>query len=236
MTTSVPTISRRFATSGWIVGLLGALLGAPLSADPPLQPALGSPSPTAPEVEIVTAAVEVQAEGHRIVIALDRFEDGQSADGRVDQVFSFDADEPVERFFFVGFGVVRLQPEALLVTLADSGVVFDLAVSGAPTGEPSVRAGLVRHRDGRELYSYTPARDEELSPGEALDTVLRRTPLRSATAPIFEKDPTPGGDAGCAKSCSVTGHSGRGCSTTCGLGECAECSLDPLECKCVPAG
>lgn len=226
--------ARRMTPALVLLSILA--LSGPLAAGSPARRALPESVP-APGAELATGHLQVEAEGRRILVTLDRFEAGQPADGRIDRVFSFDAGEPVEPFFFDGLGLVRVRPDGLTVTLPGRGDVFDLVLAGAEPALPapgSVSGQLVRHGAGRELYTYTPAPDEAMTASTALERVRRRRAV-STVDRLLEQDPGHGDDGGCASSCSMASHAGGECSVSCPFGQCARCTLAPLECKCVDA-
>lgn len=194
----------------------------------------------APDWEV--GQLRVITDGERIIVVMDRFEEGLPADGRVDEVIAFDSGEPIRPLSAEGFGMVKRQPERLLVTLPSAGLVLDLAMADAAPDE-STRAHreALRYHQGHSISTWTPASDEFFSTSEAVGLMLQQetpispAPLGTASAPLLQKDPNPGGGDTCAKSCSKESHSGAGCRVNCNLGQCAKCTLDPLVCKCVDA-
>ena len=174
----------------------------------------------------------VEAARDRVVVALDRFDGLQRGDGFVDEVLTFEAGGEVDPLSYVGFGMLRVEEAGLVLVLPELQQTLKLTIQDRSFEEQHGPELVPTYElnNGQGLSVWSPG--DLMTPGEALDYVIsRNNKLRSSAGTIFQQDPNPGGEGGCARSCNKVCRDGSQCSVTCPTNKCAECEC-PANCYC----
>jgi len=179
---------------------------------------------------------DVLIESHsarRVVVAIDT---SRPLDGRADFLVHFTSGGPLPQSLeFRGLARVMRDQYELTVEALDGTRQLLLSLRG--TSAPDSKSGLTQVGDGIELVFERRAAGLPMGQvvGEAAQRQsAREAPtVRHAQGSLFQKDPEPDGEGGCAEDCSIVCKDGNGCEVTCPDGWCAKCSC-PASCTCKP--
>lgn len=234
---------HRFRARPWISALFAvlALLGASVSGSTAQLPQRSDDAPARQPDSRMTGTdmtgevlVEVVAE-HRLIVAMDRLENGARGDGVADQVVVFDSAEPLTIPSFSGLAILDAEPAGFTLSVPALHTTYEAVLGGQPRLSHGLEdPGVERMLAGLTLQYW--------KPGEAAfhlaDAVRhhRGEPVRALADRLFQKDPDPDSGSGCATKCNISCLDGTSCSIDCNTastGLCAKCKCDPFAtCNC----
>jgi len=178
--------------------------------------------------------VEVVAE-HRLIVAMDRLENGARGDGVADQVVVFDSAEPLAIPSFSGLAILDAEPTGFTLSVPALRTTYEAVLDGHPRLTHGLEdPGVERMLAGLTLQYWKPGEDA-FHLTEAVRH-HRGEPVRALADQIFQKDPDRDSDSGCATKCNISCLDGTSCSIDCNTastGLCAKCKCDPFAtCNC----